>query len=127
MNISLFSVGSVFVTHNEHKQAKAFRRRKTDTTYYIVLPRVLHSLIWLADHKKLLKQRADILVTHEAPSCHKYGFKTIDTLVHSLRVRNIFHGHHHQHYQSMITDGHQKITVNGVANKGIKTLSGVVL
>lgn len=61
-------------------------------------------------HKELLKhrstifhdgwlmlygQQADILVTHEAPSCHPHGFKAIDVLARSMKVKTAFHGHHH--------------------------------
>jgi hypothetical protein len=40
-------------------------------------------------------QRADVLVTHEAPSCHRHGFKTIDFLAQIMGVHTSFHGHHH--------------------------------
>lgn len=40
-------------------------------------------------------QPADILVTHEAPSCHPHGFKAIDKLAQSMHVKFAFHGHHH--------------------------------
>jgi hypothetical protein len=40
--------------------------------------------------------RADILVTHEAPSCHRHGFDVIDQLACALRVKELFHGHHHE-------------------------------
>ncbi|NDP63072.1 MAG: hypothetical protein GZ092_10600 [Polaromonas sp.] len=43
----------------------------------------------------LSKLRADILVTHEAPSCHPHGFAALDALARSLRVVRSFHGHHH--------------------------------
>lgn len=39
--------------------------------------------------------RADILVTHEAPSCHPHGFEVLDGLARSLRAHRTFHGHHH--------------------------------
>lgn len=39
--------------------------------------------------------KADMLVTHEAPSCHPNGFKTIDRLAQALGVKSAFHGHHH--------------------------------
>lgn len=45
---------------------------------------------------QLAAQEADILVTHEAPSCHPLGFDVIDGLARSMNVRSAFHGHHHQ-------------------------------
>lgn len=44
----------------------------------------------------LSRQRADILVTHEAPGCHPYGFQVIGDLALSMRVKHVFHGHHHE-------------------------------
>ncbi len=46
-------------------------------------------------YERLLYERADVLVTHEAPSCHPNGFKEIDELAQALGVRAVFHGHHH--------------------------------
>jgi cytosine/adenosine deaminase-related metal-dependent hydrolase len=43
----------------------------------------------------LSKLRADILVTHEAPSCHPYGFAAIDALARAMGVVRSFHGHQH--------------------------------
>lgn len=58
--------------------------------------------IFYRDWFNLYGQGADILVTHEAPSCHPYGFKVIDELARSMRVKFAFHGHHHDrlNYQS---------------------------
>lgn len=47
--------------------------------------------------ERLARLRAEVLVTHEAPSCHPHGFKTIDELARSMRVQHVFHGHHHDH------------------------------
>lgn len=53
------------------------------------------SSIFYDDWLNLSVQKADILVTHEAPSCHKYGFVAIDELARSMHVKKAFHGHHH--------------------------------
>lgn len=55
----------------------------------------LHAAIYPDDFEHLAKLRADILVTHEAPSCHPYGFPAIDELSRSMQVVRTFHGHHH--------------------------------
>lgn len=71
------------------------------------LPRKHRSSIFPADYTRLVDERADILVTHEAPSCHPHGFHVIDELANSLRVAKLFHGHHHDcldykaHYQRL--------------------------
>lgn len=52
--------------------------------------------IFFADWLELQAQRADVLVSHEAPSCHPHGFREIDELALSLGVQRSFHGHHHE-------------------------------
>ena len=54
-----------------------------------------HAAIYPDDYKRLSKIWADILVTHEAPSCHPHGFAALDELARSMRVVRSFHGHHH--------------------------------
>ncbi len=60
------------------------------------LPRKHRSTIFPSDIQTLRGKRADILVTHEAPSCHPHGFEVIDALGRSLGVTASFHGHHHE-------------------------------
>jgi predicted phosphodiesterase len=55
----------------------------------------LHGAIYPDDVKHLASFRADILVTHEAPSCHPYGFAALDELARSMQVVRSFHGHQH--------------------------------
>jgi hypothetical protein len=51
--------------------------------------------IYPDEFEALAAQEADILVTHEAPSCHPYGNAAIDELAQCLKVKRSFHGHHH--------------------------------
>lgn len=51
--------------------------------------------IYAAEVGRLSQQCADILVTHEAPSCHPYGHTELDMLARSLQAQRMFHGHHH--------------------------------
>jgi calcineurin-like phosphoesterase family protein len=51
--------------------------------------------IYQDEFEALAAQEADILVTHEAPSCHPHGNRAIDELAQRLRVKRSFHGHHH--------------------------------
>ena len=53
------------------------------------------SSIFPATYFNLARQRADILVTHEAGGSHPYGFDVIDELAASMGVRESFHGHQH--------------------------------
>lgn len=54
-----------------------------------------HAAIYPNDLDRLAAERADILVTHEAPSCHPRGFEILDDLARRLGVVRSFHGHHH--------------------------------
>jgi len=55
----------------------------------------LHGAVYHDDVATLGQQRADILVTHEAPSCHPYGWAELDQLARDLGVVRTFHGHTH--------------------------------
>lgn len=55
----------------------------------------LNGAIYPDDVERLSKLRGDILVTHEAPSCHPYGFVAIDQLARDMGVVRAFHGHQH--------------------------------
>lgn len=77
--------------------------------------------IWPEDVEALRGEKADVLVTHEAPSCHKHGFAVIDELAESLGVSVIFHGHHHRDYEARLENG---IRVIGVGRGGATSLTG---
>ena len=55
----------------------------------------LNAAIYPQDFQGLSKQRADIPVSHEAPSPHPYGFAAIDELAREMCVCRSFHGHQH--------------------------------
>lgn len=55
----------------------------------------LFSAIYPDEVQALSRKRADILVTHEAPSCHPHGSPAIDDLARAMRVARLFHGHTH--------------------------------
>lgn len=88
---------------------------KRNSQRYGGLPRQHNSSIWPEDVARLSQLQADILVTHEAPSCHPYGFDVLDTLAMSLGVKRIFHGHHHEDYHSDIGSDEHLVLVDGVA------------
>jgi len=87
-----------------------------------------HSLstaaIWPEDIEALASQRADILVTHEAPSSHPAGSVVIDELARKMGARMIVHGHHHVASHARTHDG---LTVLGVASAWGTSISGAVL
>ena len=53
-----------------------------------------------------------MLITHEAPSCHRHGFAAIDRLADVAAARLIVHGHHHESYAVKLGNG---IDVKGLA------------
>lgn len=55
----------------------------------------LHAAIYKNELDQLASQQADILVTHEAYSCHPYGWEALDQLARDLGVVRAFHGHTH--------------------------------
>jgi predicted phosphodiesterase len=76
---------------------------------------MVHSLsttaIWPEDYDYLASQRADILVTHEAPSSHPAGSVALDALARAMGARLIVHGHHHVNYLATAGDGLQVLGV----------------
>ena len=69
------------------------------------LPLRHRATIFPEDFQQLRAQRFDILVSHEAPSSHKHGFRAIDDLAREGGARWIVHGHHHQSYTAVLADG----------------------
>lgn len=88
------------------------------------IPRKHHASIFWQQYEALWNSQADILVTHEAPSCHRYGFKQLDYLAHALGVNTVFHGHHHEQYSATIC---RSIVVHGVGEAGVSDEAGNVL
>jgi len=88
---------------------------------YNGLPRQDHSSIWREDVDILSKQQADILVTHEAPSTHRYGTTILDDLAKTMCVKRVFHGHHHDY--TRVIEG-TKIIVEGIGRAKLKDESG---
>lgn len=86
------------------------------------MPLHIESAIWQHEYERMKeKVRADILVTHEAPSSHRHGFAVIDELAEAIGARHIFHGHHHVYYHDRLSNG---IAVTGVALGGVANLAG---
>ena len=80
--------------------------------------------IFYEEWADLCAKRADILVTHDAPSCHPYGFLAIDELARSLRVKSSFHGHMHDRLD--YSDQHQALgfKAHGVGFRGVSDQDG---
>lgn len=84
---------------------------------------VNRSGIFPAEYDALLEQTADILVTHEAPGMHQYGFAAISELAALTGVRRAFHGHHHQ--SITYTVGDDGVHWHGVGLREIVEIDGL--
>jgi predicted phosphodiesterase len=80
------------------------------------MPLRQRSTIFPEDIDVLSEMRADVLVTHEAPSNHEFGFPVIDELAERIGAKMIVHGHHHRAYEATLPNG---IAVVGVAKAGM--------
>ena len=61
--------------------------------------------IWREDVEALGRRRANVLVSHEAPTAHRHGFAAIDQLATALRASWVVHGHHHRSYDGVLPNG----------------------
>ncbi len=80
--------------------------------------------IWPEDIDALSAQRADVLVTHEAPSSHPEGVGVLDDLARAMGARLIVHGHHHITSHARANDG---LRVLGVGDTWAVDLDGNVV
>lgn len=82
------------------------------------------STIFPDTYDEMADQKADILVTHEAPSCHPHGFKSIDFLAQVMGVKSVFHGHHHDSLNYQVWEADLGFRVHGVGFRGITDMQG---
>lgn len=80
------------------------------------------SSIFPSDVTGLTKKRAKILVTHEAPSCNRYGWRAIDDLARALGVTHLFHGHLHESPDYSSEFARLGFQVHGVGFRGISAI-----
>ena len=112
-------------TQRERRPAR-LRSRHDDEILFGRELKHLSSIFW-ETYETLWEQRADILVTHEAPSCHRHGFAAIDELAQAMGVRAVFHGHHHDCLDYREWDGRLGFRVHGVGFCGITDDSGRIV
>ena len=62
------------------------------------MPLKHRSTIFPDDFQALCNQKADVLVTHEAPLPHEKGFNVFNELGEQMNVMHYIHGHHHESY-----------------------------
>ncbi len=79
------------------------------------------------DVEDLSREKADILITHEAPSVHKHGFQTLDRLAETLGARLIVHGHHHLPYEAELDSGIKVIGLGLRLVRRIRNIEDIVI
>ena len=57
------------------------------------------------DIEALARRRLDVLVCHEAPTSHPFGFASIDDLASRTGAKLVVHGHHHRSVEARLRDG----------------------
>ena len=89
--------------------------------------RIASSSIFPDVVEELSRQRADVLVSHEAPGCCRDGFSVIDDLARNLGVEKVFSGHHHhdQHHDNHLSGAGCEAFQVGL--RGIRDLSGAII
>lgn len=102
----------------ETSNAAALRETKARTHRSTIFPDV---------YDRLAIESADVLVTHEAPSCHRHGFTEIDELARALGVKAVFHGHHHDCLPYPGVVQRLGFRVHGVGFCGVTDLDGSVI
>lgn len=66
--------------------------------------------------------RADVLITHEAPGYHPYGFDLLDTLAQAMGVKVTVHGHQHDQIDSSSVWATQGFKSFGCGLRGISAI-----
>lgn len=82
------------------------------------------STIFYKDWFDLYGKRAEILVTHEAPGCHPYGFQVLTELARSMKVKFSFHGHQHDCLNYSAKFDEMEHRAYGVGLRGITDMYG---
>ena len=77
------------------------------------------SSIYPDEVEQLGQQQADILITHEAPGYHEYGFLELDDLARRMGVRMSVHGHQHDSLDSSARWASQGFKSYGVGLRGL--------
>ncbi len=85
------------------------------------------SSIFPSDYEALMREQADILVLHEAPSCNRYGFVVLDKLANTLGVTRVFHGHHHDFYDYSAHFERLGFAAHAVGLRGVLDMNGAVI
>lgn len=112
-------------TYQDFVELLAIRPQPAD----IVASKKQHALsaIYPDDYFSLAMEKADILVCHEAPSCHPYGYSEIDELAEAMGAKMVVHGHHHDSLDYSADWARMGFEAHGVAFRAIMTIDGKII
>lgn len=110
-----------------HSPAEFIRRCGKGNLWRGGLPRRHRTTIFPSHYEALKRLRADVLISHEAPSCHRHGFEVVDELARSLGVMTAFHGHHHDNQDYRDAWESLGFRAFGVGLCGLTTINGTVV
>ena len=100
----------------------------TINSHALVGKRLTHrSTIFYDDWLNLYSQQAEILVTHEAPCCHPYGFVGLTELAKGMKVQKTFHGHHHDRLDYSVHNERLGFEAHGVGFMGVSDQNGELI
>ena len=123
--------GRIWSPHKEewnyYSQEEFFKKSHPRTHFRNGLSLKQRSSIFPETYMMMRNMRSDILVTHEAPSCNKFGFYAIDRLARQMGVRKVFHGHHHDTYAYQAHFPRMHFEAYAVGYRGACNLAGEVI
>ncbi|MHB1992721.1 metallophosphoesterase family protein [Metallibacterium scheffleri] len=114
-----------FDAYVEHESQRTAPTRR-DALLHSGRLRQHRSSVFPDTFERLATEQADVLVTHEAPSCHPHGFRQIDELARALGAHTVFHGHHHDRLDYSTWFPGLGFKVYGVGLRGLTWLDGRV-
>ncbi len=121
----------IFKSYDDwHRAIKRSRPSRLQDSFSIIAAsqeRQHRSTIFPDVFDRLGAEKADVLVTHEAPSCHPHGFYAIDELARALGVTATFHGHHHDRLNYCDQWPQLGFEAHGVGFCGITDLYGAII
>ncbi|MFM1925666.1 MAG: hypothetical protein RIT44_1472 [Pseudomonadota bacterium] len=125
-------LGGVFrgaIWYPKDAQAVRFRNREEHTSVTPPADRwqggvqLKHwSSIYPDEVAQLAAQQADILITHEAPGYHPFGFTELDALARRMGARMTVHGHQHDCIDSSAHWDAQGFQSYGVGMRGVMVM-----
>lgn len=88
------------------------------------LPLRHRTSIFPSDVEALESQKADILITHEAPRPHPQGFAVINQLARKMGVSKIFHGHHHDNFDYTNINRNKRCDIFNIGFRSLADING---